>query len=120
MLKLNHKNLDVWKLSLDLVVEIYSLTENFPPEEKFGLTNQLRRASVSVASNISEGSARTSAKERKRFYEIARSSLVEIDIQLVIADRLKFLPPNSIKNVAPMVNSTFAMLTSLKSSTQNC
>jgi four helix bundle protein len=59
MLDLSHKKLDVWKFSLDLVSKIYSLTLQFPREERFGLTNQLRRASVSVSSNIAEGLSRT-------------------------------------------------------------
>ena len=79
MLRLAHKQLEVWKVSIDLVSRIYDLTTDFPSSELSGITNQLRRASVSVPSNISEGAARSSHIERKRFYEIARSSLVEID-----------------------------------------
>ncbi|MEX2345554.1 MAG: four helix bundle protein [Balneolaceae bacterium] len=70
MLKLNHKNLNVWRRSLELVTEIYAKTDLFPADEKFGMTSQLRRASVSIASNISEGAARKSERERKRFYEL--------------------------------------------------
>lgn len=90
-LKLAHKDLDVWKYAKQLVVEIYRITQSFPKEELFGLTNQLRRAAVSIVSNIAEGSARKSVNERKRFYEISRSSLVEIDSQLEISIALGFL-----------------------------
>ncbi len=79
MLNLAHKKLDVWKKSLTLVSQVYKLTQSFPREEQFGLISQLRRASVSVISNIAEGFARSSEIETKRFLEISRSSLVEVD-----------------------------------------
>lgn len=82
MLNLNHKDLKVWEKSIELVTDIYALTDDFPSEEKFGLISQLRRASVSIPSNIAEGASRKSENERKRFYEIARSSLVEVDTQM--------------------------------------
>lgn len=91
MLKLNHKNLEVWKISILIVKNLYSLTENFPKNETYGLTNQLRRASISISSNIAEGASRNSILERKRFYEIARSSAVEIDTQLEIALLLNYI-----------------------------
>lgn len=75
MLKLNHKKLNVWTLSLSLIKDLYKMTENFPKSEIFGITNQIRRAAVSIASNIAEGASRKSMSERKRFYEISRSSL---------------------------------------------
>lgn len=82
MLKLNHKNLNLWLLSIKLVSTIYGITSKYPKEELFGLINQTRRASVSISANIAEGSSRKSLIERKRFYEIARSSLVEVDNHL--------------------------------------
>ena len=85
-----HKELDIWKLSINLVEEIYKLTKNFPKEEKFGLTNQLRRAAVSVPSNIAEGAARKSDKENIQFLYISLGSLSEIETQLIIANRLEF------------------------------
>lgn len=91
MLKLNHKNLEVWKISILIVKKLYSLTEYFPKYETYGLTNQLRRASISISSNIAEGSSRNSILERRRFYEIARSSAVEIDTQLEIALLLNYI-----------------------------
>ncbi|MEW6653040.1 MAG: four helix bundle protein [Bacteroidota bacterium] len=88
MLNLAHKKLDVWISSTALAKEIYSVTQNFPKEEQFGLTSQLRRASISVVSNLSEDLARYSNPEKKRFLEIARSSLVEIDAQLELTMQL--------------------------------
>ena len=85
-----HKDLDIWKLSMDLVEDIYRLTQNFPTEEKYGIVSQMRRAIVSVPSNIAEGAARKGNKENIQFLYIALSSLSELDTQLIIAERLHF------------------------------
>lgn len=113
LLKLNHKHLKVWGKSIEFVAEIYALTDDFPSEEKFGLVSQLRRASVSIPSNIAEGASRKSEKERKRFYEIARSSLVEVDTQMEISISLKYLNQNDIEKVGRFSNEIFAMLTAM-------
>ena len=113
MLNLAHKKLDVWKKSLILVAEVYKLTQSFPREEQFGLTSQLRRASVSVISNIAEGFARSSEIETKRFLEIARSSLVEVDTQIEIALKLYYLNEKDIIDLTESSNHIFAMLTKL-------
>lgn len=115
MLDHNHKKLKVWKKSVVLVKQIYSITNKYPNEEKFGLVSQIRRASVSVPSNISEGASRSSSKERKRFYEIARSSLVEVDTQLVISETLGYLSKKDIERVCNLMNEVFAMLSQMKS-----
>ena len=107
MLELSHKKLDIWKFSLDLVSKIYSLTFQFPKEELFGLTNQLRRASVAVSSNIAESLSRSSRLEKSRFLEIARSSIVEIDTQLEIALKLKLCHNKDITEIEKLVNSLF-------------
>ena len=86
-----HKDLKAWQESMGLVVTIYKITSKFPDEEKYGLTAQLRRASVSVPSNIAEGSARKGNKEFLQFLYIALGSLAEIDTQLEIAHRLEFI-----------------------------
>ncbi|HLS31663.1 MAG TPA: four helix bundle protein [Flavobacteriaceae bacterium] len=86
----SHKDLIVYQKSLDLVVSIYKTTANFPSAEKFGLISQLRRAAVSVPSNIAEGAGRESKKEFVRFLYIAVGSLNEVETQLEIAKRLKF------------------------------
>ncbi|OGU75389.1 MAG: hypothetical protein A2V93_08765 [Ignavibacteria bacterium RBG_16_34_14] len=114
MLDLSHKKLDIWNFSLDLVSKIYLLTSRFPKEELFGLTNQLRRAAVSVSSNIAEGLSRTSKLEKIRFLEIARSSIVEIDTQLEITIKLNLCRETDLVEIEKLTNSLFAMLTSLK------
>ena len=117
MLQLNHKKLEVWQSSVSLVTEIYLITKTFPNEEMFGLTNQLRRAAISVSSNIAEGSARKSNIERKRFYEISRASLVEIDSQIEIAIRLQYLKKEHEEKIDVLINQVFAMLSKLISKT---
>ena len=82
MLKLAHKELDVWQKTINLITNVYKLTNSFPKDEQFGLTSQLRRASISIISNLSEGFARSSELETKRFFDIARASLVEVDTQI--------------------------------------
>ncbi len=113
MLNLNHKNLTVWKESIELITDIYQLTLSFPKEELYGLVSQLRRAAVSIVSNIAEGAARSTLKERKRFYEIARSSLVEIDTQLEIAYRLKYCDEKNLESLKNRMNHIFAMLSKM-------
>jgi four helix bundle protein len=117
MLDLSHRKLDVWKMSLELTKNIYSITEKYPKSELFGLVSQLRRASVSVLSNISEGAARRSKLERRRFYEISRSSLVEVDTQLEISLGLKYIEPNSLPEISEKLNHLFAKLTGLINAT---
>jgi four helix bundle protein len=86
-----HKKLKVWKESIDLVKLIYDLTKTFPKEEEFGLKSQLRRASISVPSNIAEGLTRKSKADKLHFLNIANASLSEIDTQLEISLILKFI-----------------------------
>lgn len=87
----SHQDLIVYQKSLDLVEEIYKVTQNFPSEEKFGITSQMRRAAVSVPSNIAEGAARKGGKEFNRFLYISLGSLAEIETLFTISTRLKFL-----------------------------
>lgn len=114
MLKLSHKNLIIWEKSMKMVKEIYRITENYPTEEKYGLVSQLRRASVSVVSNIAEGEARRTSAEKRRFYEIACSSTVEIDAQIEISLELGLITSNDIEQLSKLVNECFAMLSKLK------
>ena len=113
MLNLNHKNLNVWKKGVLLVKEVYLITRKFPLDEKYGLISQLRRSSVSVPSNIAEGASRKSEKDRKRFYEIARSSLVELDTQIEIAIELEFINNNETEKNEKLANELFAMLSAM-------
>lgn len=86
-----HKKLDVWNVSMELVQQIYQATEIFPRHEIYGLTSQMRRAAVSIPSNISEGSARQTKKELVNFLHIAQGSLSELDTQLDISVNLGYL-----------------------------
>lgn len=108
---MDHKDLDVWKKSIELVTEIYSITANFPNEEKYGIVSQIRRAAVSIPSNIAEGCARFSDKENLRFLDIARGSLAELETQLIISKNLGFIDSdNLIKKISPIAQ----MLSGLK------
>src|SRR5699024_5951846 len=114
MLDLSHKKMIVWEKSILLIKEVYQITNGFPPDEKFGLVSQLRRAVVSITSNISEGEARRSKKEKRRFYEIDLSSLVEVDAQIEIAIALNFISKDDVKTLSDLLNQCFAMLSKLK------
>jgi four helix bundle protein len=91
---MDHKDLDVWKKSMDLVELVYQLTSYFPSDERFGLTSQMRRAAVSIPSNIAEGSARKGDKELIQFLMIAIGSLSELETQYLLSVRLKFISNN--------------------------
>ncbi|MDD3563526.1 MAG: four helix bundle protein [Candidatus Cloacimonetes bacterium] len=84
------KDLEVWKLSIDFVEDVYKLTNAFPGNEKFGLVTQMRRAAVSISSNIAEGQGRKNSKEFIQFLYIAKGSLAEIETQLIICERLGY------------------------------
>lgn len=87
----SHKDLDLWKRSVELVTLIYEVTKSFPKEEIYGITNQIRRAAVSIPSNISEGAARNHSKEFIQFLYISLGSLSELETQTIISENLKFL-----------------------------
>lgn len=93
---MTHKDLEVWNRSIDLVVAIYNITKAFPAEEKYGLTSQIKRSSVSIPSNIAEGASRASTKEFCRFIDIAVGSLSELETQLIIVEKLDFYETNKI------------------------
>ena len=86
-----HKNLKAWQLAVDLSCDVYEITKTYPSDEKFGLISQIRRSAVSVASNIAEGAARNSNKEFLNFLYIARGSLSELDTQLELSRKLKYI-----------------------------
>lgn len=113
MLNLSHKNLDVYKMSLKLIEEVYKITKEFPQEELFVLVSQIRRAAISVCSNKAEGASRISKKEKKRFYEISRSSLVEVDTQFEIAIILAYYQKGQMKELEQYLESTFRMLSKM-------
>ena len=109
MLDLSHKNLEVYKIALLLVKEIYTVTKLLPKNELYGLTSQLLRAAVSVSSNLAEGAARKSSKEKKRFYEISRSSLVEVDTQIEICMLLEYVKKENLVQLEKYSESVFRM-----------
>lgn len=97
-----HKDLDVWRKSVSLVTSIYEVTKTFPNDEIYGLTNQIRRSSVSIPSNIAEGSARQGDKEFAHFLYISLGSLSELETQLIIANNLNYL---SLKDYDSVITS---------------
>lgn len=98
----------MWQVGIELVVEIYRLTGGFPPEERYGLTSQMRRAAVSVPSNIAEGAARQSEKEFLQFLIIARGSLSELETQVLIANKLGYLA--NLDTIMARINTIFGLL----------
>jgi len=111
-----HKQLDVWQKAMVLVTNIYTLTKQFPSDEKFGLTNQICRASVSIPSNIAEGAARQTNKELIQFLYISLGSASEVETQLLIAQNLNYI--DSIDNVYNDLQSIKRMLIGLIKSKQ--
>ncbi len=113
MLQLSHKNLEVYKIALQLVKEVYAITKTFPKEEQYVLVSQLRRDVISICSNIAEGAARKTKPDRRRFYEISRSSLVEVDTQIEAALILNYITKEHIKNIESYLESVFKMLSKM-------
>ena len=113
-----HKKLKVWQRALELVVKIYEITEKFPKEENFGITAQLRRAAISVPSNIAEGLTRKSSKDKLHFLNIAQSSLSEIDTQLEISVRLRYLNEAAYESIQTDLIEIQMMLSGLSRSIQ--
>src|SRR3989344_1808308 len=101
------KDLIAWQKGHELVLEIYKITKAFPKEEQFGLTNQLRRAAVSLTSNIAEGFSRRSYKEKSQFYSMALGSLTEVQNQLLIAEDIGYI---SKQNSSKLGEETAALL----------
>jgi four helix bundle protein len=103
---------------MNFTFSIYEIVRGLPTSENYGLKNQLRRAAISIPSNIAEGCARKSKIEKNRYYEIARSSLVEIDTQLEIIKRLKYVNESKMKSLSEPMNHIFAMLSGIMKKNQ--
>ena len=118
MYKFYFEKLDVWNNSRELVKEIYHMTSNFPNEEKFGITNQIRRASSSISANIAEGFSRKTDKEKARFITIAYSTTIEVINFLILSNDLGFLDDVNYKilreKTESITNQLNALYTTLK------
>lgn len=110
------KDLDTWQKAMDFVEKAYRYTANFPASEMYGLTNQLRRAAVSIPSNIAEGAEREGTKEFLRFISIAKGSQGEIETQLILAHRLSFLPLEKYNELIKDLHEIGRMLNGLQRS----
>lgn len=110
----SYRELDVWRCAIEMSVALYRLTRDFPREEVYGLTSQLRRAGVSVASNIAEGYGRSSRGEYRSFLGMARGSAMEIQTQLVIAHELGFGDPAKIGDVEKLADRAGKMLWAMR------
>lgn len=113
ILTLNHQKLDVFIQARKLLLACYTVTKLFPGDERFGLVQQIRRAALSVVLNIAEGASRKSEKERKRFYEIARGSITEIDAALDVVVDLKYVNHDDLNNIKDPMLRSFQMLSKL-------
>ncbi len=112
-LKLNHQKLDIYSFSRKFVFECYKLSKVLPPDERFGMISQIRRAALSVHLNIAEGASRKSEVERKRYYEISRGSIIEIDAALDIAGDLEYLSGYDTTNLGDAMIRCFKMLSGM-------
>ena len=106
----SYKDLNIWKRSIELVEDVYKITKNFPKEEIYGLTSQLRRAAVSIPSNIAEGFTRVHNKEYRQFLYISLGSCAELNTQIIISSRLSYLSNekanrtlNEIEEISKMI-----------------
>lgn len=110
------KNLKIWQKGTNLVVDIYKTSQQFPAEELYGLTSQMRRSAVSIPSNIAEGSGRSSDKDFNRFLDVALGSSFELETQIIIAKKLSFLTENDFKVLTESVQEEQKMITGLQRS----
>ena len=109
----SYRELRVWQLAMDIVIQIYSVTRAFPADEKFGLIAQLRRAAVAIPSNIAEGRSRLGAAEFRHFVSIARGSVAEVETQLAVAVALGFIGADEIASLSAQLDELSKMLFAL-------
>jgi four helix bundle protein len=114
----NLKELKIWNKAIDLSVNVYKATSNFPQEEKYGLTSQIRRSAVSVPSNISEGAGRNSNKEFIHFLGIANGSSYELQTQLIISNRLNLISDEIIEPILNEISEIQKMTYTFKNTLQ--
>ena len=111
-----HHDLDVWKKSIDFVTSVYKITDAYPKTEIYGLTNQIRRAVVSIPSNIAEGAGRTSLKEFAQFLSIALGSVAEVETQLIVSRNLNYISNQLFEQLLSELVSIRKMIIGLKKS----
>jgi four helix bundle protein len=111
---LGHRKLHVWQEAIELVTDLYKITDSFPKSETYGLTSQIRRACVSVSCNIAEGAGRKSKNEFLHYLHISRGSLSELDTLMVIAEKLNYISAEAIPE--QRMNKVFGLLSGLISS----
>ncbi len=111
------EKLEAWKAARKLSVKLYKLTANFPADEKYGITQQLRRAAVSVASNISEGTGRYAPKDQGHFYTMSYGSLMELLNQLIISKDLDFISSSEYEDLRDSIEMLSAIITGLRKHT---
>ncbi|MBR5083245.1 MAG: four helix bundle protein [Prevotella sp.] len=109
----NHKNLIVWQKSMEFVTAIYVVTKTFPKEEFFGIVSQMRRAAISIPSNIAEGYGRVYDKETSKFLSIALGSASEIETQLIISKNLDYIDVQEAQKLIEQIEEIIRMLTAL-------
>lgn len=109
----NFRELDIWKNGIEIVKMIYLVTDSLPNNEVYGLSSQIKRAAVSIPSNIAEGCSRSSQKDYKRFLEIALGSAFEMETQLEIIKQLKLIPTNDIDSIISLINNEQKMISKL-------
>jgi len=112
-LNLAHTKLDVYKFSEELAIECYRITNKFPPDERFALVQQIRRAAISVHLNFAEGCSRKSKSERNRYFEIARGSVIEIDSAIGIAFKLDYAIREDLEALGAFLIKTFKLLSGM-------
>jgi four helix bundle protein len=112
-LQLAHTKLNVYQFSQELALECYRVTKKFPADERFAMTQQIRRAAISVHLNIAEGSSRKSLAERNRYFEISRGSVIEIDSAIGVAFKLEYVSLEEIRNLGESIIKTFKLLSGM-------
>lgn len=112
----SYRDLDVWKLAMDLVEQCYRFSEGFPRGEEFGLRSQLRRSSISIPSNVAEGHGRSTTRDYLRYVSIAHGSLMELETQVLIAARLRYMSDQEVADLLGRTDEIGRMLTGLAKS----
>lgn len=110
MIDMSFKKLQVWQKGISLVKDIYTLTRSFPKEELYGIVSQMRRSAISIPSNITEGSQRTSDKDFRNFLLIAKGSLAELHTHIIIAEQLAYIPTNDTAEIITKIEEVDRML----------